>query len=130
MLNFRRNTIYTVDWAQASPPPGMPAFRGPEALAHYLLSQSIQYVAFSYGDPCTLLKPRADRFADRLPPWNVSQYQSECDFVDSLIGLALASRIQIYDDGVNSVMDLAEPAQQYKAARPLTPPIISVTGWL
>jgi hypothetical protein len=45
LLDYRRNRIDSADWpAMASPPPGMPLFQGPEALARYLKSVSIEYL--------------------------------------------------------------------------------------
>ena len=47
-LNFRRNPIQSLDIPGAfSPPPGMPFFRGGDALASYFVeSQGIRYLAF------------------------------------------------------------------------------------
>ena len=47
MLDFRRNDIANVDVpGAASPDPGMPFFKGAEALKRYLLDQGISHVAF------------------------------------------------------------------------------------
>jgi hypothetical protein len=46
MLDFRRNPIFNVDTVGAvSPDPGIPFFRGPEALKAYLKHQGIDYIA-------------------------------------------------------------------------------------
>jgi hypothetical protein len=48
ILDFKRNQLFLADWpGGASLPPGMPAFKGPEALANYLVSKSIRYIAYS-----------------------------------------------------------------------------------
>jgi hypothetical protein len=52
---FDRHVIHTVDCpGQASPPPGMPFFEGPDALAGYLLDLGYTHLAFSPPrlDPC------------------------------------------------------------------------------
>jgi hypothetical protein len=52
---FDRHTIHSVDCpGQASPPPGMPFFDGPDALAAYLLDLGYTHLAFSPPrvDPC------------------------------------------------------------------------------
>jgi len=52
---FDRHPIHTVDCpGQASPPPGMPFFEGPEALADYLLGLGYTHLAFTPPrlDPC------------------------------------------------------------------------------
>ena len=51
LLDFKRNRIFIADWpGGASLPPGMPSFKGAEALANYLISKSIRYVAYSYAN--------------------------------------------------------------------------------
>jgi hypothetical protein len=46
MLDFRRNPIFNVDTVGAvSPDPGIPFFRGPNALKTYLKRQGIDYIA-------------------------------------------------------------------------------------
>ena len=43
LLNFKRNKIFIADWpGGASPPPGMPLFKGSEPLADYLTSQLLE----------------------------------------------------------------------------------------
>lgn len=52
---FDRHVIHSVDCpGQASPPPGMPFFQGPDALAGYLLDLGYTHLAFSPPrlDPC------------------------------------------------------------------------------
>ncbi|MGH2414790.1 MAG: hypothetical protein ACRDEA_14095, partial [Microcystaceae cyanobacterium] len=50
LLNFSRNPIFIVDLpGYASPPPGMPLFKGSKALSDYLTAQSIRYIAYDYA---------------------------------------------------------------------------------
>ncbi len=103
LLDFKRNTVFLVDWAAASPPPGMPYSRGSEALARYLSSQSIRYVAYSYGG-------EAER--RKLPtyfPWFKIQLLYSYDFEDNMEGLGKTRR-HLYDDGNSFVLDLLQPS--------------------
>jgi hypothetical protein len=102
LLDFKRNTIFLVDWAEASPPPGMPFSKGSEALARYLASLHIRYVAYSYAG-------EAER--RKLPtyfPWMKNQLLYTYDFEDNLEGLGKTRR-RIYDDGHSFVLDLVQP---------------------
>ena len=106
LLDFQRNTVFLVDYAVVSPPPGMPLSQGGEALQRYLASQSIRYVAYTYAG-------EADRQAavahDIYPPFAVFQLQSTSDFEDELEELAKRTR-RIYDDGRSFVLDLSQPS--------------------
>jgi hypothetical protein len=102
LLDFKRNTIFAVDWAAVSPPPGMPFSKGSEPLARYLDSQSIRYVAYSYGGETERRK---------LPtyfPWMEIQLRYSYDFEDNMEGLG-KTRKRIYDDGNSFVLDLSKP---------------------
>lgn len=101
LLDFKRNTVFLVDWAAASPPPGMPYSKGSEAVARYLSSQSIRYVAYSYGG-------EAER--RKLPtyfPWFKIQLLYSYDFEDNIEGLGRTRR-HLYDDGNSFVLDLLQ----------------------
>lgn len=68
LLDFKRNNIFIIDWpGGASLPPGMPLFQGSEALADYLLSKSIQYVAYSYASEATI-STKKDFWRQALEP--------------------------------------------------------------
>jgi hypothetical protein len=55
LLNYRTHHIFNADWIGiASLPPGMPFFRGPEALKAYLLSEGIEYIAYNNFDHPTV----------------------------------------------------------------------------
>jgi hypothetical protein len=104
VLDFKRNTVFLVDEANASPPPGMPFFKGSEPLARYLVSQSIRYVAYSYGYEANV---PANVLAG-YPPWIHTIVLHTNDLQDNLIELGRTRR-RIYDDGRNFVLDLLEP---------------------
>jgi hypothetical protein len=103
LLNFKRNDVLLVDMAEASPPPGMPFFRGSEALAQYLQSQSIRYVAYSYVG-AGFVHPDASVYANS-PAWIQNSILHQNDFQDNVEELA-KTRTHIYDDGNNFVLDL------------------------
>jgi hypothetical protein len=112
LLDFRRNIIYINDLpGGASLPPGIPIFKGPEALADYLLKHGIRYLAYSYGDEAAF--SRHD-YADRLKPnvniWLRRGAQIAYDFQDNCVLLG-KSRKKLFDDGHMFVLDLATPAQ-------------------
>jgi hypothetical protein len=120
LLNFKRNPVLIVDWpGGASPPPGMPSFKGSEALADYLVSKSIRYVAYSYakeaGFPKKLFGPRLES----SDPFARTGARFAFDFQDNLAELG-KTRKRAYDDGEIFVLDLgvrtdpraAEPTRQ------------------
>src|ERR1700733_1294667 len=86
LLDFRRNPVYIMDTpGGASPPPGMPVFKGPEPLADYLVGNGIRYVAYSYGDDAAYGHAL---FGDRLAPgvnaWIRSRAQNTFDFQSNI----------------------------------------------
>jgi hypothetical protein len=108
LFDFKRNTVYIADYPGGSSlPPGMPAFKGPEPLADYLLAHSIRYVAYSYWDQAAFA--RAD-FQNRLDPsmnaWIRTEAQNAFDYQDNMDALG-ATRKRIFDDGKNFVLDLS-----------------------
>ncbi|MEQ8970481.1 MAG: hypothetical protein RIE73_08805 [Coleofasciculus sp. C1-SOL-03] len=121
LLDFSRNKIYIVDSpGHASLPPGMPLFKGAEALSDYLTSQSIRYVAYSYNpEPAHQREYWLGKLGDEIYPWvepdriiNVlrpslrSEVQYTLDFQDNLKKLG-DLREKIYDDGEIFVIDLS-----------------------
>jgi hypothetical protein len=106
LLDFRRNKIFIADWpGGASPPPGMPLFKGAEALADYLNSKSIRYVAYSYANEADF---QWSQFGGRLRypcPWIRTQAIHTFDFQNNLKQLG-DSRKRIYDDGDIFVLDM------------------------
>jgi hypothetical protein len=112
LLDFRRNVIYINDLpGGASLPPGIPAFKGPDALADYLLQHGIRYLAYSYGDEAAFSR---QEYGDRLKPnvniWLRRGAQIAWDFQDNCVLLG-KSRKRLFDDGHMFVLDLATPAQ-------------------
>ena len=104
ILDFKRNQLFLADWpGGASLPPGMPAFKGPEALANYLVSKSIRYIAYSswsLNHP-----PNVDTSGPGLSSWFRLQSQLSHDFRDNVQQLA-KTRKKLYEDGENFVLDL------------------------
>jgi hypothetical protein len=108
LLDFRRNPIFIDDLpGGASLPPGIPAFKGSEALAEYLVQHGIHYVAYSYADDANFSRAL---FSDRLNPkvniWLRKGAQLTFDFQDNVVQLA-RSRRKLFDDGKMFVLDLA-----------------------
>ena len=113
LMNFNKHTIWIADWpGGASLPPGMPSFKGEEALADYLVSQSIRYVAYSYANEANF--PR-DFFEPIFIPhpnkWLENQALNTFEFQESLQKLG-KTRKRIYDDGQNFVIDLSSNKNQ------------------
>jgi len=112
LLDFRRNIIYINDLpGGASLPPGIPIFKGPDAVADYLIQHGIRYLAYSYGDEAAF--SRRD-YSDRMKPnvniWLRRGAQIGFDFQDNCVLLG-KSRKKLYDDGHMFVLDLATPSQ-------------------
>jgi len=104
LLDFKRNPVFLVDYAEASPPPGMPYSKGGEALARYLIPLPVRYVAYSYSDEA---ERRSAPAHDVVSPWMRNQLRYTDDFEDDLEELAKTRR-RIYDDGNNFVLDLLQ----------------------
>lgn len=121
LFDFRRNIIYINDLpGGASLPPGIPIFKGPEALADYLVHHGIRYLAYSYGDEASFSRAL---FSHRLDPqvnvWLRRGAQIAFDFQDNVVLLG-KSRKKLYDNGSMFVLDLATPAQ---STPPFSPPL-------
>jgi hypothetical protein len=106
VLDFKRNRIFIADWpGGASPPPGMPSFKGDEALANYLISKSIRYVAYSYANEANF---SWKLYGKRINHGN-NQIRTTArhtfDFQYNLKQLG-KTRKRIYDDGYIFVLDL------------------------
>jgi len=110
LLDFQRNTVFTVDHAGgASPPPGMPVMGSYLELAAYLRRQSVRYVMYSYGDEASYgrrafgdrLTMYGDFYADRVR--KLTEYNVR--FRDHLIKLS-EEGTKIFDDGNVFVLDL------------------------
>ena len=111
LLDFKRNPVFLVDYAVASPPPGMPLREGGEALARYLTSQSTRYVAYSYTGEAAR---RAVVGHDLYSPFTLNQIERTFDFEDDLEQLSKTRR-HVYDDGRSFVLDLSQPSSGSEA---------------
>jgi hypothetical protein len=93
----------------ASLPPGIPIFKGPGALADYLVQHGIRYLAYSYEDEATFSRAQ---FGSRLEPrvniWIRRRAEIAFDFQDNALTLG-KSRKKLYDNGRMFVLDLEAP---------------------
>jgi hypothetical protein len=111
LLDFRQNRVFVMDQpGESSVPPGMPLFSGSEALAGYLLSKSIRYVAYSYGDEAGFAKALSYRLSPYFDPWDRRRAEHTFDVQDNLAELG-KTRALIFDDGKNFVLDLQKDEQ-------------------
>ena len=86
-------------------PPGMPAFKDPEALVSCLVLKSIRYIAYS---SCSLNHPPdVDTSEPGLSSWFRLQSQLSHGFRDNVQQLA-KTRKKLYEDGENFVLDLGD----------------------
>ncbi len=123
LLDFSRNPIFIVDSpGHASLPPGMPLFKGSEALAKYLTNQGIRYVAYSYKrEPGAQRAYWVKRLGSEIYPWVEpnriiqvlrpslrSEVQYTLDFQENL-RLLSHSRKRIFDNGKMFILDLLQP---------------------
>ncbi len=108
LLDFSRQRIFIVDIpGEASLPPGMPFFKGSEALADYLISKSIRYVAYSYASEAGFSQESYQWMLNpqRASIWYRNEARYTFNFQDNLKQLG-ETRKRIYDDGENFVLDL------------------------
>lgn len=112
LLDFGRNSIFVMDMpGESSLPPGIPLFKGSEELSRYLLSKSIQYVAYSYGDRAGIPEYLARKSIPAgVSIWRRTVYTNLADVQGSLEELG-ERRKHIYDDGKNFVLDVRQVEQ-------------------
>ena len=123
LLDFSRNQIFIVDSpGHGSLPPGMPLFKGSEALAKYLTNRGIRYVAYSYKrEPGAQRAYWIKKLGSEIYPWVEpnriiqvlrpslrSEIQYTLDFQENLRLLG-HSRKRIFDNGEIFVLDLLQP---------------------
>lgn len=111
LYHYGRNHIYNInDPGTCSPPPGMPYFQGPDAVAEYLLSHGIRYVAYAYANQAGY--PVIDNIwrlrPDRPYMHRIGEHAKVA--LDHVLGELGASRQRIYDDGALFIIDLRTPA--------------------
>jgi hypothetical protein len=90
LMNFKKHTIWIADLpGGASLPPGMPSFKGEEALADYLVSQSIRYVAYSYANEANHSRKDFEvRLSPEWPFWLQNQTLNTLNFKRAYKNLA------------------------------------------
>ena len=114
LFDFARNDIYNIDTAAAvSPPPGLPYFRGGEAVADYLRRQSIRFLTFVPHERALSLYRRDFWQQQQRDPYAFWHAQAPVylDMFDNIASLA-ASRRVVYDDPALVLLDLDQPARK------------------
>ncbi len=115
LFDFRRNPILLDDHpGSASLAPGQPFFAGAEALASYLVSNGIRYVAYDYATETGVRQEGvlAALANDDLFPGKSAQavVRLTFDFHKNLLELG-RTRQRIFDDGTAFAVDLLAPSQ-------------------
>jgi hypothetical protein len=109
LLDFQRNQIFIDDWpGWASLPPGMPFFKGSEALSSFFTSHSIRYVAYDYATEAGFRNVPRVTTHDKYSFLEIST-ELRFDLQDNL-GELCDTRKRIYDDGSTIVVDLLQPS--------------------
>jgi len=116
-LDFGAHEVYIMGFpGMASPPPGLPLFQGPEAVATYLRATGIRYLAYSLGPSSgegSLLNLSEAEINQRYPRsrtrWAMLRYHEDFDqAVRTLVG----SYHALFDAGTEVVLDLERPARR------------------
>jgi hypothetical protein len=102
-----RSNVFIADYpGSASPPPGMPIGKGPNALRNYLLSCGIRYVAWDYQKEANFAQNTYhDRLQPNTHPWISSEARLTFDFQENLELLRVSSKI-IFDKNGIAIIDL------------------------
>lgn len=107
LLDFTRTEVRIIDCPGGiSPPPGLPLDAGPDAMADYLLGQSIRYVAYDYAREGGVSEAAHRQFLDHPSQMVRVQLARTLAFQRLLMEL-VPRRAIIFDDGLVFVMDLA-----------------------
>jgi hypothetical protein len=111
LFEFSRNLILLDDMpGSASPAPGQPFFAGAEALASYLVSNGIRYVAYDYATEAGA--PQEGALAalvdDDRHPSAQAVVRLTFDFHKNLLELG-RTRQRTFDDGTAFAVDLLSP---------------------
>lgn len=119
-LDFGRNSILIFDWpGSVSPPPGFPLGKGPEALARYLSSLSIRYIAFRISRRSLMYNIATwEEIAGKgkvwdwhsMDPWLNCHARNVLDIFASLKSLS-QTRHRLFDKDEYLVLDLASPGR-------------------
>ena len=107
-LNFGRNPIRVLDIpGLISPPPGFPFFEGSEAMADYLMSQSIRYLAFMKSEASKHLYNDSVWQAHMRPSRALLPHNREAKYVLDVMAvvreLGTTRRIVFEDDDVVAI---------------------------
>lgn len=111
-LDFRRNPIWNLDMpGYASLPPGMPSFKGSEALEHYFKTLGLRWLIFVTPEHSRYHYRRnyfLELFVNEQEIWRTyAPYL--IDFIDNVTEIRKRRR-EVYAERGIVVIDLAEPA--------------------
>jgi len=88
-------------------PPGMPVLSGPQAVADYLVSHHIRYVAYSYAEQANFPRQIYGTDLDPAAGKTIRRQAAESfAFQNDLRQLAKTHPI-IFDNGLDQIIDLA-----------------------
>ncbi|MEI7497651.1 MAG: hypothetical protein WCK11_00005 [Candidatus Falkowbacteria bacterium] len=115
LFNLKQNNVYIIDLpGGASLPPGMPSYKGGEALSKYLLSNDIQYIVYTYATECSASETIYGGYATSTTNiWQNTAVKVTFDFNKNLKELGYTKK-RIFDDGNMFVLDLAQPINKSK----------------
>ena len=113
LFDYRRNTIWVMDYPGSAGPEPLPHQGSPEDLALYLRKYKIRYIAHSYQAWLTRIESEYFIKHELNPSyeWNKGMVQRELRINDQILNLSQRYQI-IYDDDRDRVIDLCMPKSQ------------------
>ncbi|QWE10871.1 hypothetical protein [Polynucleobacter sp. es-EL-1] len=106
LLKISPNVLVADYPGAASPPPGMPIGKGPEALRSYLLSHGVSYIVWDYQSQANFGKTQyGERLSPETHPWIRSEATLSFDFQENLENMRLSGKAMYESDGI-SIIDL------------------------
>ncbi|MCU0292894.1 MAG: hypothetical protein MUF10_13030 [Thermoanaerobaculaceae bacterium] len=115
LLDFGAHRVFIMGFpGMASPPPGLPLFQGPEAVASYLRATGVRYLAYSTrpatGEGSLLNLSEAEinqRYPKSRTRWAMLRYHQ--DF-DRTVRALMTSYRRVFDAGTEVLLDLGQRA--------------------
>ena len=106
LLDFKRNKIFIVDQLIMGLEPGMPVFKGGNAVGDYLISKGVRFVIYVYGGRENDDETRTfKKYMHTRDTWIKQEYTFMNKFQEDLDELGVLKK-RIYDDGKIFVVDL------------------------
>ena len=106
LLDFKRNKIFIVDQLIMGPAPGIPVFKGGNAVGEYLISKGVRFVMYVYSGPEDNDETGTfSKYLNTSDTWVKQQYSFMTKFQEDLRELGSVKK-RIYDDGKIFVVDL------------------------